>query len=232
MEGFSLGTYIVKEVTPSEGYYLNQNEMSFSIEFGETSKEVYLDAYRIYSNIEIHNYFENLIEQPIINFNLYKNDKHLYGFTNYNGISNLYLEYGEYCVKQATYLENYTNMEDFCFFVENNQPMYFYNYHNLIQEEDNITEDDNLEEENNPEDNITEDDNLEEENNAEDNPNDEEDTNNDEEVELDNKESLEEDNVIEEKNKGEKLPQLNSNKLFIFPFVLIVVLLCLKKKYS
>jgi len=107
----SYGTYQIKEITPSYGYWLDKNSYEFNINNEKSNHEITSLEPLQYNTLEIKKvYFDNIlnknIEEPNISFNIYYENKLVDTVTtNESGIAITNLPSGNYTIKQVNVME-------------------------------------------------------------------------------------------------------------------------------
>lgn len=133
LDNLSLGTYYVKEITPSNGYLLNEEITEISLNSHTNKIIIYEDV--IKSKIELLKLYGNkndnvLKPEPNIIFNIYNKENILYRsiITDENGYCEIYLPYGEYTISQSSTTKGYEKIEDIHIIIdENSNKMIRYN---------------------------------------------------------------------------------------------------------
>lgn len=119
VENLELGSYILKEVSPGEGYTLDKKEYAFTIDKDHLNKTLTLTnkvikrkiiLTKLYGNKTLSNYKV----EPNIKFGVYndKNEQVLTITTGKDGQATFDLAYGSYTIKQLTSTKNYEFSED------------------------------------------------------------------------------------------------------------------------
>ena len=125
----SIGSYYVKEITPSIGYELDETKYNFEIK--PSNLNVTLNVYEqiIRRDIEIYKYLkednkEELIPDKGITFSIYDSNNELVTTitTNEEGLAKTNLIYGKYLAKQNNNKEGTIKVNDFEIIVNNNSP--------------------------------------------------------------------------------------------------------------
>ena len=120
IENIPLGKYILKEKTPSKGYFLNETE--YKIDITKDNLNIKLNVYEevIKRKVEIFkvlasNTTGELKPEKNITFEIYNKRKELVDSitTNDDGYASIILPYGIYTFKQTTSTKNYYKVEDF-----------------------------------------------------------------------------------------------------------------------
>lgn len=133
IKNIPMGTYTLKEKTPSKGYLLDNNK--YNIEITKDNLDVKLTVYEeiIKRKVEIFKVFASnttgiLTPEPNISFEIYdKNNKLINTITtDTEGYTSITLPYGTYRVKQINTTENYFKVQDFTIIIneEVDKPIY------------------------------------------------------------------------------------------------------------
>ncbi len=119
------GNYVVKEITPSNGYNLDLN--SYDISISKENKNVIVNSYEnvITGNIIINKFYEDLREDGAI-FEIYNNNILIGKYETNNGLIDINLEYGNYYIKQIKGIDGYNFVDDFYVSITENKK-YEYN---------------------------------------------------------------------------------------------------------
>ncbi len=125
----NIGTYYLKEITPSTGYLLDDNKYYFHITNENLNPvlNVYEDI--IKRDVEINKFYANgetgmLKPEVGIIFEVYNNKNELVTefTTDENGYSKLNLVYGNYTIKQKTTTNGHEKVDDFNITINNDSP--------------------------------------------------------------------------------------------------------------
>ena len=121
------GEYLFKEISPSEGYLLDENEYHFNVTRDDYNHNWNVGEQVIKENFEITKYADDTNNSIIIpesgsEFGLYDNENNLINIYTTNNDGNMYfsLDYGEYTLKQHTFYPGYEKMKDYHFKVKEN----------------------------------------------------------------------------------------------------------------
>jgi hypothetical protein len=136
LNNLTLGTYYLKEKTPSIGYKLNEETTEITIDKPNNSIILYEEV--IKSKIEILKLYGNknseaLTPESNITFNIYDKDNNLYSTitTNDQGECSTYLPYGSYTIKQENTTQGYEKISDINITInENSSSIIRYNLFN------------------------------------------------------------------------------------------------------
>ncbi len=136
IKNLPLGTYYIKEISPSPGYLLNPELKEIKID--KIDNEVIIYEQVIKSKLEILKLFGSsetdiLLPEPNITFKIFDNKNNLYTSltTNDNGEGSVDLPYGTYNIKQDTILPGYEKVEDIIITInEESPPIIRYNFFN------------------------------------------------------------------------------------------------------
>lgn len=125
IDNIPFGNYVVKEITPSNGYNLNLN--SYDISISKENKNVIVNSYEnvITGNIIINKFYEDLREDGAI-FEIYNNNILIGKYETNNGLIDINLEYGNYYIKQIKGIDGYNFVDDFYVSITENKK-YEYN---------------------------------------------------------------------------------------------------------
>lgn len=117
------GSYYLQEISPSEGYLLDDTKYEFSIDQNNGSIDIKINVTEkvIKRDIELFKVFASnetgfLIGEPNITFDIYlksTNEKVISITTDYNGYATTTLPYGTYIVKQVNTTTGYDKLQDF-----------------------------------------------------------------------------------------------------------------------
>lgn len=119
IDNLEIGNYVLKEISPGEGYLLDKKEYSFTIDkehvnitLNVTNKVMKrkIKITKLYGNKELENYKV----EPNITFGIYDKNQSLVSTitTNKSGQTSFQLPYGTYTIKQLTTTKNYELCED------------------------------------------------------------------------------------------------------------------------
>lgn len=273
VENIYLRNYIIKEISPSNGYMANDYSFTASITFGNTPQRVYIPAYVIRKDLKITNiYNENSVysyDEGII-FEIYNKGNLIKTITtDKNGMCNTTLDYGTYIVKQVNTKEGFGKIDDFEVVVSEGEDNLEFTF--ITEKEVRDDEETNNEQEDEDTNDIEEEEMADENNNQDDEDDSEQvnddsnDIDNEEEIDNNDEQSEEDDNkqendyiddISDEENFGnneennnigendyekneedsnsnqhiiEKLPQLLENKTDCSVFILLILVLCIRK---
>ena len=125
IDNIPFGNYVVKEITPSNGYNLDLN--SYDISISKENKNVIVNSYEnvITGNIIINKFYEDLREDGAI-FEIYNNNILIGKYETNNGLIDINLEYGNYYIKQIKGIDGYNFVDDFYVSITENKK-YEYN---------------------------------------------------------------------------------------------------------
>ena len=115
------GNYKLKEVSPSVGYELDENEYVFTLDNNNIDIKVDVFENVIKRKVNLFKVYASektgiLLGEPNIKFDIYlKSNNSLYKSitTDKNGLATVALPYGTYTVKQITTTKDYEKLEDF-----------------------------------------------------------------------------------------------------------------------
>ena len=118
IEGIEAGPYYIQEISPGEGYLLNEEKYSFTIDNKNYNIDITSNNKVIKKNIKIVKKYgeeNNLQAEPNITFEIYNSKNELIDTktTNENGEIELTLVYGTYSIKQINTTEGYEKIEDY-----------------------------------------------------------------------------------------------------------------------
>ena len=128
IDNLSVGKYTIKEIVPSLGYYLDENE--YDIEITEKNREAYIESFEplIYKKLTINKYYgesDNYIKEDGAVFNIYDSKSNLYKTVETkNGVINITLPYGNYRVIQISGKEGYKVINPFNVTIETDDISY------------------------------------------------------------------------------------------------------------
>lgn len=124
-DNLSYGTYYIKEKTPGEGYYLNNDTYEIIIDANNIEKEITIGNDIIKSKVTITKYygskedFENnkMKKEKDVSFDIFDENNNLVfsGITDQDGIISVVLPYGKYVLKQRNTTEGYNSAADYYF---------------------------------------------------------------------------------------------------------------------
>lgn len=108
-----LGNYTLKEEVPSPGTISNQDK-NITLEYGDVPKEIFIDTYKVKSNIIINIKYKSgdVFEKLNVEFGIYKDGNLIKSMVCDECIFEN-IEHGEYTIKQIGSVEGYENIEDF-----------------------------------------------------------------------------------------------------------------------
>jgi hypothetical protein len=116
INNLALGEYIIKENSPSIGYYPDLNEYHIFLSFGSADYTLMHTASVIGQDLKINLHYENDEPASNITFDIYnKNGLVKSVTTDSNGYALAYLLYGTYEIKQSNVKEGYKKTIDFEF---------------------------------------------------------------------------------------------------------------------
>lgn len=130
IDNLPLGKYYIKELSPSLGYYLDENIYEFEIT--KDTQDIYINSYEnvIKANVIINKYYgydDNYEFEDGALFEIYDINDNLVGtYETVNGVINVLLEYGSYRIKQVRGLYGYELVKDFIVNIDENKD-YVYN---------------------------------------------------------------------------------------------------------
>ena len=126
IEDLDIGTYYIEEITPGEGYHLNQNRYQITLSHEDSKKELSLTNKVITKKIKIIKMYgeeNNMNKEPNIEFEIVdkENNSIKTVSTNEEGEIEIELPYGEYKIIQKTTTPGYKEVEPFEIIVDNEE---------------------------------------------------------------------------------------------------------------
>ena len=140
LEDLPLGSYIVKQLSPSIGYKLD--DKVYEIEITKENKDIVINSNSdiIKGNLIINKYYGEELEDGAL-FEIYDINNNLIGsYETENGIINKKLEYGEYYVVQKSGMSGYKLIDKFNISIEEEKEYVIDLYSEKLQEEVLIVE--------------------------------------------------------------------------------------------
>ena len=124
-----LGNYYIKEISPGEGYELNETKYTFTISESTPTITIKIPNKVIKSKLIINKQYgteNNFRPEQNISFNIYRNNKLIETIiTNEKGMAEITLPYGKYKIIQLTSTEGYSKIEPIYFEINTNTPIYY-----------------------------------------------------------------------------------------------------------
>ena len=145
------GEYFFKEIEPSKGYTLDENEYHFDNNRNDYRHDWTVREKVITEDFEITKYIKDentLMPESNIEFGIYDNNDNLIRIynTNSNGIIHFSLDYGKYTLRQHSGYPGYEQINDYSFEIKENNK-----YNKLIFIDNKIKNEEDLKEELEPE---------------------------------------------------------------------------------